>query len=117
MPGINGRVDMNKLLNESLLYGTDAISEKKTNEEIAQEVIDGKWGNGQERKDRLRAAGYSYEAVQDCVNKLLSKKTIADIAQEVIDGKWGNGQDRKNRLKAAGYNPATVQKAVNKLMR
>lgn len=118
MPGINGKVDMNKLVNESLIHGTDTVTPiYKTNREVAQEVIDGKWGNGQERKERLTGAGYSYEAVQNCVNELLTKKTIADIAQEVIDGKWGNGQDRKNRLKAAGYNPSTVQKAVNKLLK
>lgn len=42
---------------------------KKSNEEIADEVIAGKWGNGQDRKNRLIAAGYDYQAVQDIVNK------------------------------------------------
>lgn len=42
---------------------------KKSNEEIADEVIAGKWGNGQDRKNRLTAAGYDYQAVQDIVNK------------------------------------------------
>lgn len=42
---------------------------KKSNEEIADEVITGKWGNGQDRKNRLTAAGYDYQAVQDIVNK------------------------------------------------
>lgn len=44
----------------------------KTIDELAKEVIQGKWGNGQERKDRLTNAGYSYKEVQDKVNKLLS---------------------------------------------
>ena len=44
---------------------------KKSNEEIAKEVIAGKWGNGAERKNRLIAAGYEYNAVQGIVNKLL----------------------------------------------
>lgn len=44
---------------------------KKSNEEIANEVIAGKWGNGQDRKNRLIAAGYDYRAVQDIVNKKL----------------------------------------------
>lgn len=44
---------------------------KKSNEEIAKEVIAGKWGNGAERKNRLTAAGYDYNAVQSMVNKLL----------------------------------------------
>ena len=44
---------------------------KKTNEQIAKEVIAGKWGNGAERKKRLTAAGYDYAAIQKIVNKLL----------------------------------------------
>lgn len=44
---------------------------KKSVDEIAREVIDGKWGNGADRKNRLTAAGYDYAAVQSRVNKLL----------------------------------------------
>lgn len=40
---------------------------------IAKEVIAGKWGNGQNRIDRLKAAGYDYSAVQKRVNALLKK--------------------------------------------
>lgn len=43
----------------------------KVNEEIAEEVIDGKWGNGQERYDRLTKAGYNYDEVRAIVNKKL----------------------------------------------
>lgn len=49
---------------------------KKTNEEIAKEVIDGKWGNGEERKQKLTAAGYNYNDVQNIVNKLMENKKI-----------------------------------------
>lgn len=45
---------------------------KKTNEEIAREVIQGKWGNGSDRKNKLTKAGYNYSEVQKIVNKLLS---------------------------------------------
>lgn len=45
---------------------------KKTNEQIAKEVIAGKWGNGTERKKKLTEAGYDYSAIQKIVNKLLS---------------------------------------------
>lgn len=44
---------------------------RKSNEEIADEVIAGKWGNGQMRKASLTAAGYDYRAIQDIVNKKL----------------------------------------------
>ena len=37
--------------------------------EIVNEVIQGKWGNGQDRKDRLTAAGYNYREIQDAVNR------------------------------------------------
>lgn len=44
-------------------------SAKKSNETIANEVINGKWGNGSERKSRLEKAGYNYKVIQDIVNK------------------------------------------------
>ncbi|MDB2108644.1 N-acetylmuramoyl-L-alanine amidase [Clostridium paraputrificum] len=45
---------------------------KKTVDELAREVINGKWGNGTERKNRLTNAGYDYYAVQKRVNEILS---------------------------------------------
>ena len=47
---------------------------KKSNEDIAKEVIAGKWGNGRERKERLTAAGYDYNKIQAIVNELLEKR-------------------------------------------
>lgn len=44
---------------------------KKTVLELAKEVIAGKWGNGQDRKNRLTAVGYDYTAIQNKVNELL----------------------------------------------
>ena len=43
----------------------------KSTEEIAIEVIEGKWGNGPVRRRRLEKAGYDYLQVQKCVNCLL----------------------------------------------
>lgn len=40
-------------------------------EEVAKEVLAGKWGNGAERKNKLTQAGYNYSEVQAIVNKLL----------------------------------------------
>ncbi len=54
---------------------TDTVTEPevvlKTMDEIAKEVINGKWGNGTDRKNRLTAVGYDYSAVQSRVNELL----------------------------------------------
>lgn len=44
---------------------------KKSVDVIAREVVAGKWGNGEDRKKRLQAAGYDYGAVQRKVNELM----------------------------------------------
>lgn len=95
------------------------IATKKSNDAIAQEVINGKWGNGQERINRLKAAGYDPNAIQSLVNKKLGggKKSNETIANEVIAGKWGNGADRKNRLTKAGYDYNAIQAIVNRKLR
>ena len=41
-------------------------------EQIAREVIDGKWGNGRVRKEKLTEAGYNYHEVQTIVNRLIT---------------------------------------------
>ena len=98
-------------------------SPKKSNTEIAKEVIQGKWGNGAERKKRLEAAGYDYAAVQKEVERLLAgqkkpaKKSIDEVAREVIAGKWGNGAKRVYNLTKAGYNYVAVQKRVNEILK
>lgn len=47
------------------------VSSKKSIDEIAREVIQGKWGNGEDRKNKLSKAGYDYSTVQNRVNQLL----------------------------------------------
>lgn len=47
------------------------VEDKKSNEEIADEVIAGKWGNGTDRRKRLAEAGYDWGAVQAIVDKKL----------------------------------------------
>lgn len=58
-------------VNQKLGLANSESASKKTIDEIAKEVIRGLWGNGQERKDRLTKAGYSYTEVQKRVNQLL----------------------------------------------
>nr|DAX39244.1 MAG TPA: CW7 repeat protein [Caudoviricetes sp.] len=45
----------------------------KSNEEIAAEIWQKKWGDGEERKRRLAAAGYSWDAIQSLVDKGIGK--------------------------------------------
>lgn len=93
-------------------------TEKKSVDEIAREVIQGKWYTGAARRSALTKAGYNYAEVQKRVDEILapSKRTNEDLAREVIQGKWGVGTDRKNRLTKAGYNYAAIQRLVNKMM-
>ncbi len=90
---------------------------KKSIEEVAKEVLQGKWGNGADRKNKLTSSGYNYDAVQNVVNRLISnKKSVDQIAKEVIQGKWGNGEIRKQKLIEAGYDYNKVQQKVNELL-
>ena len=104
-----------------MLKGQTTTVPKKSVDELAKEVINGKWGNGDARKKALTDAGYDYNAVQQKVNQLLSAstsnlKSIDTIAKEVIQGKWGNGEARKQALTKAGYDYNTVQKRVNQML-
>lgn len=103
------------------LVGGKTTTPTKSITEVAKEVLAGKWGNGDNRKKKLEAAGYNYSQVQAKVNELAkgstsSKKSVTQIAKEVIAGKWGNGTDRKNKLTAAGYDYTAVQREVNRLL-
>lgn len=116
--GINGNVDMNVMYNN--IFSFEQAPSVKSNEQLADEVIKGKWGNGADRKNRLTAAGYNYEAVQAIVNERLGKsnlKSLDEIAREVVRGKWGNGSERVKKLTAAGYDAKAVQSRVNDLMK
>ena len=108
---------------EKVATSTAATTSKKSVDEIAKEVMQGKWGVGEARKTALTKAGYNYSEVQAKVNSLCSgsssasnKKSVTEIAKEVIQGKWGNGATRKAKLTAAGYDYNAVQAAVNKLL-
>lgn len=99
---------------------TSTPSTGKSVEEVAREVLAGKWGNGDDRKNRLEAAGYNYSQVQAKVNDLVNAnnapaKTVEQLAKEVLAGTWGNGDDRKKKLEAAGYDYNAVQAKVNEL--
>ena len=61
--GINGNVDISKILAPLPI------------DLIALEVLDGKWGNGVTRKNKLESAGYNYREVQDMVNLLIKQRS------------------------------------------
>lgn len=97
---------------------------QKSNEEIAQEVLNGRWGNGAERERRLTEAGYNFREVQDIVNGRIAggaphahTMSIAEAARLVIRGNFGNGPVRRQRLQQLGLNPDEVQAEVNRQLR
>lgn len=52
---------------------TPTTNEKKSTQEIVDEVIKGYWGNTPERRQRLTEAGYDFSEIQKAVNKALGK--------------------------------------------
>lgn len=51
----------------------------KTNQEIAKEIFQGKWGENLERKRRLEAAGYNYNQIMSIVNAIAGELPIDEI--------------------------------------
>ena len=110
----------------SILNGETPSNSNSVNSDldsVAQEVLQGLWGNGQERYDNLTRAGYDAQAVQDRVNSILGGEytqnnytNLDSVANEVIQGLWGNGQERYNNLTNAGYDAQSVQNRVNELL-
>lgn len=94
----------------------------KSDETVANEVVQGLWGNGNERIELLTNAGYDAQKIQNIVNRLMLGEDdedvvdIDEVAREVIQGEWGNGDERKVRLENAGYNYQVVQDRVNELL-
>lgn len=135
VPGIQGDVDLNysykdypalikaaglngfKKKTEEKVEKTDTVKKENTEkkekvlksvDEIAGEVLDGKWGNGTERKTKLEKAGYNYKNVQNRVEQYLT------AIDDVLRGLYGNGTNRVKALTAAGYNYDTIQRGVNR---
>ena len=97
--GISGDVDLDHCY---LDIQSDSKAEEKpetaqaekTVSELAQEVIAGKWGNGEARKEALSTAGYNYTKVQAEVNKLLGNRKKTHTVKQgdtlsALAGKYG----------------------------
>lgn len=106
----------------ALLSGS-VSTPSKTVAQVAKEVLQGKWGNGEDRKKRLEQAGYNYAQVQNEVNKLcggssINRAEVDRVARQVIRGDFGNGTSRRNAL-VRKYGTAfadAVQERVNQLL-
>jgi hypothetical protein len=111
--------DVQRKVNE--LLTKKIVVPRKTVDQIAREVIAGKWSSGLVRKLWLIKDGYNPDEVQKRVNQILApakpRKSIDQVAKEVIDGKWGSGTARKSALIAAGYDYKLVQTRVNNILK
>lgn len=87
LPGYNGNLDLNYAWLTAEQWDKYALGERsagapapaplsvparKSNEEVATEVINGRYGNGDERRKRLADDGYNYDEVQKIVNSRLN---------------------------------------------
>lgn len=85
--GVTGNVDISNFKEViDNKPSTPSTPREKTNEEIADEVIAGKWGNGEDRKARLTAAGYDYDAIQRRVNEKLKPTSTGALYYTVKRG-------------------------------
>ena len=103
---------------------TEQPAPAKSVDEVAREVIRGEWGNGSDRRQRLEAAGYVYDTVQDRVNAILTgdepeqptptepvepaqpEQPATDKLYRVQVGAFANRENAEKmvqRLKAAGF--------------
>ena len=96
---------------EKALFDTPITAAVDTGEKsidtLAREVIAGKYGCGDARKNAL---GNQYNAVQPRVNEYYA------VATACVRGDYGNGAERKEKVTAAGYDYATVQGIVNQML-
>lgn len=111
-PGDYLRSKMQYIADEANKINSEEPIKEKTTEELAREVIEGKYGNGEDRKNAL---GDRYAEVQARVNEILAPTQepsvdILDLVRKTIRGDFGNGEDRKSAL---GSNYDEVQKQVN----
>ena len=88
--GINGRVDVSIFNNIVGEVKEKPRKRKKSIKVIVQEVLLGKWGNGEERKARLEQAGYNYKEIQKAINDQAEKKESKIDVKEYYTVKKGD---------------------------
>ena len=80
-------------------------------EQLATDTVNGKYGNGDERKKKL---GKLYDSVQTVINERYKAISASEshmlLAKEVLKGNLGDGDERKKNL-GSYYN--TVQELIN----
>lgn len=101
-----GKTENNSSTNKPV---DESIHKFSSIHKFATEVIQGKYGNGRERKNAI------YKTVQSEVNNILNNRSVrndhvTDVALQVINGQYGNGSIRKDLLYKA------IQSEVNQIL-
>lgn len=96
---------------------------RRTDEQIADAVMVGEFGNNPARANNLRNAGYNPDTIQAIVNRRLGiggapapSVNLDGVARQVIAGAFGNNPARQDNLRRAGYDPNAVQAKVNEIL-
>ena len=112
------QAEVNRILSGGGETSSGSSSQSVDIDDLARRVINGEFGNGEDRRNAL---GGNYDAVQARVNEMLccgssGNSGGADIkllAWAVINGYYGNGEERRQRL---GSNYEAVQARVNEIL-
>ena len=115
------QAEVNRILSGGGETPSGGSSQPVDIDDLARRVINGEFGNGDDRRNAL---GTNYDAVQARVNEMLGcggsssgnsggGVDIESLAWAVINGDYGNGEERRQRL---GANYAAVQARVNEIL-
>ena len=113
------QAEVNRILSGGGEADTGGSSQSVDIDDLARRVINGEFGNGDDRRNAL---GGNYDAVQARVNEMLGCGSssgnsggvdIESLAWAVINGDYGNGEERRQRL---GANYDAVQRRVNEIL-
>jgi GH25 family lysozyme M1 (1,4-beta-N-acetylmuramidase) len=127
LPGYGGNLDLDVFYGDRNAWakyaakaGTAATTQpakpaQKSVATLADEVIAGKWGTGQDRKNRLTKAGYDYNAVQKAVNAKLAAKKPAATYYTVRRGDTLSGIARKYGTTVAAIQKLSGIRNANKI--
>ena len=122
--GIGGRVDMDisyvdypSVIKSGGFNGYSKESSapspaQKSIDQLAHEVLAGNWGNGEDRKKRLTAAGYDYSAVQSRVNQLCGAHTESSKVYYTIQ----SGDTLSGIARKYGTSVSSIQKLNSTLI-
>lgn len=103
-------------------YATKGVEKTLSVQEVASEILQGKWGSYAERRKRLQNSGYDPVQVESEVNLRMSsgapyayRSSVTEVATQVIRGEWGSEREQRLRLEGAGHLHRYVMDEVTRL--